>query len=194
MWRGLGRYRILGETLDDAAGEAFDKTAKMLGLPYPGGAALAQLAESGRRGRFDFPRPMLDRPGLDFSFSGLKTAALVALRGRALGRPDPSGCRARFPGSGGRHARGEVAAGAAGDRPSASGGCRRRGRESAPARAAAADDRARCRSATVLSARGVLHRQRRDDRAGRLSAAGGRSAAGLGSSPPGRIGSWGTSR
>ena len=80
----LGRYRLLGETLDDAAGEAFDKTAKMLGLPYPGGAALAQLAESGVSGRFVFPRPMLDRPGLDFSFSGLKTAALVALRGRGL--------------------------------------------------------------------------------------------------------------
>lgn len=81
---GLGRYRILGETLDDAAGEAFDKTAKMLGLPYPGGAALARLAERGRGGRVHFPRPMLDRPGLDFSFSGLKTAALVALRGREL--------------------------------------------------------------------------------------------------------------
>jgi N6-L-threonylcarbamoyladenine synthase len=79
---GLGRYRILGESLDDAAGEAFDKTAKLLGLDYPGGAALAQLAETGRPGRFAFPRPMLDRPGLDFSFSGLKTAALVALRGR----------------------------------------------------------------------------------------------------------------
>jgi N6-L-threonylcarbamoyladenine synthase len=81
---GLGRYKILGETLDDAAGEAFDKTAKMLGLPYPGGAALAGLAEQGRRDAFVFPRPMLDRPGLDFSFSGLKTAALVALRGREL--------------------------------------------------------------------------------------------------------------
>jgi N6-L-threonylcarbamoyladenine synthase len=81
---GLGQYRILGETLDDAAGEAFDKTAKLLGLPYPGGAALASLAESGRSGAFTFPRPMLDRPGLDFSFSGLKTAALVALRGRDL--------------------------------------------------------------------------------------------------------------
>jgi N6-L-threonylcarbamoyladenine synthase len=81
---GLGDYRILGETLDDAAGEAFDKTAKMLGLPYPGGAALARLAEGGVAGRFDFPRPMLDRPGLQFSFSGLKTAALVALRGRSL--------------------------------------------------------------------------------------------------------------
>src|ERR1700733_15119139 len=82
--RGLGQYRILGETLDDAAGEAFDKTAKMLGLPYPGGAALARLAETGRSGQFVFPRPMLDRPGLNFSFSGLKTAALVALRGRVL--------------------------------------------------------------------------------------------------------------
>ena len=81
---GLGRYSILGETLDDAAGEAFDKTAKMLGLPYPGGAALAMLAQKGHPGRFVFPRPMLDRPGLQFSFSGLKTAALVALRGRAL--------------------------------------------------------------------------------------------------------------
>jgi N6-L-threonylcarbamoyladenine synthase len=81
---GLGEYRILGETLDDAAGEAFDKTAKLLGLPYPGGAALAKLAQNGTAGRFVFPRPMLDRPGLDFSFSGLKTAALVALRGRVL--------------------------------------------------------------------------------------------------------------
>jgi N6-L-threonylcarbamoyladenine synthase len=81
---GLGRYRILGETLDDAAGEAFDKTAKLLGLEYPGGPALAALAESGRDGVFEFPRPMLDRPGLDFSFSGLKTAVVVALRDRTL--------------------------------------------------------------------------------------------------------------
>ena len=80
----LGRYRILGESLDDAAGEAFDKTAKLLGLPYPGGAPLSKLAQNGRAGVHDFPRPMLDRPGLDFSFSGLKTAALVALRGRNL--------------------------------------------------------------------------------------------------------------
>ena len=77
---GLGRYRILGETLDDAAGEAFDKTAKLLGLPYPGGRALAELALQGREGAIDFPRPMLDRPGLDFSFSGLKTAAVHAAR------------------------------------------------------------------------------------------------------------------
>ncbi len=80
----VGRYRILGETLDDAAGEAFDKIAKLLGLAYPGGPALAKLAETGRDGRFEFPRPMLDRPGLDFSFSGLKTAVVVAVRGREL--------------------------------------------------------------------------------------------------------------
>jgi N6-L-threonylcarbamoyladenine synthase len=81
---GLGQYTLLGETLDDAAGEAFDKTAKLLGLAYPGGAALAGLALAGQPGRFVFPRPMLDRPGLDFSFSGLKTAVLVALQGRVL--------------------------------------------------------------------------------------------------------------
>lgn len=73
---GIGQYRILGESVDDAVGEAFDKTAKLLGLGYPGGAALAKLAEQGKSGRFEFPRPMLDRPGLDFSFSGLKTFAL----------------------------------------------------------------------------------------------------------------------
>jgi len=77
---GTGRYRLLGETLDDAAGEAFDKTAKLLGLPYPGGPALARLAETGDPSRFDFPRPMVDRPGLDFSFSGLKTSVLLTWR------------------------------------------------------------------------------------------------------------------
>jgi len=76
---GVGRYAILGETLDDAAGEAFDKTAKMLGLPYPGGPQLAKLAQSGQPGRFRFSRPMTDRPGLEFSFSGLKTAVRTAL-------------------------------------------------------------------------------------------------------------------
>lgn len=82
--RAVGDYRIIGNSLDDAAGEAFDKTAKLLGLPYPGGPALARLAERGRPGRFKFPRPMLDRPGLDFSFSGLKTAVVVATRGIEL--------------------------------------------------------------------------------------------------------------
>lgn len=76
----VGRYALLGESLDDAAGEAFDKTASLLGLPYPGGPALAALAEKGHPGRFRFPRPMTDRPGLDFSFSGLKTSALNTIR------------------------------------------------------------------------------------------------------------------
>jgi N6-L-threonylcarbamoyladenine synthase len=81
---GIGNYRILGDTRDDAAGEAFDKTAKLLGLPYPGGPELARLAQSGTPGVFQFPRPMLDRPGLELSFSGLKTAVLHSLRGREL--------------------------------------------------------------------------------------------------------------
>jgi N6-L-threonylcarbamoyladenine synthase len=76
--RAIGQYTILGDTLDDAAGEAFDKTAKLMGLPYPGGPALAKLAEQGRSGVFRFSRPMTDRPGLDFSFSGLKTQVLLA--------------------------------------------------------------------------------------------------------------------
>jgi len=78
--RAVGDYEIIGSSLDDAAGEAFDKTAKLLGLGYPGGPALAKLADSGTPGRLRLPRPMLDRPGLDFSFSGLKTAVVVALR------------------------------------------------------------------------------------------------------------------
>lgn len=78
--KGIGRYRIIGETLDDAAGEAFDKTAKLLGLDYPGGPALAKLAQQGNPERFQFPRPMTNRPGLDFSFSGLKTFAITTLR------------------------------------------------------------------------------------------------------------------
>ncbi|OOE66086.1 tRNA (adenosine(37)-N6)-threonylcarbamoyltransferase complex transferase subunit TsaD [Salinivibrio kushneri] len=73
--KGIGQYRILGESIDDAAGEAFDKTAKLMNLDYPGGPLLSKLAENGTHGRFTFPRPMTDRPGLDFSFSGLKTFA-----------------------------------------------------------------------------------------------------------------------
>jgi N6-L-threonylcarbamoyladenine synthase len=73
---GIGEYRLLGESLDDAAGEAFDKAAKMMGLPYPGGPQIARIATSGDPDRFDFPRPMVNRPGLDFSFSGLKTYTL----------------------------------------------------------------------------------------------------------------------
>ncbi|MCK9469821.1 MAG: tRNA (adenosine(37)-N6)-threonylcarbamoyltransferase complex transferase subunit TsaD [Porticoccaceae bacterium] len=87
---GIGRYRILGESVDDAAGEAFDKAAKMLDLDYPGGPEIARLAEQGDAARFRFPRPMTDRPGLDFSFSGLKTFTLntVAEHRQADGLPD----------------------------------------------------------------------------------------------------------
>ncbi len=80
----VGVYRVLGASRDDAAGEAFDKTAKLLGLDYPGGPQLAALAAHGTAGAFSFPRPMLDRAGLEFSFSGLKTAVLHAVRGREL--------------------------------------------------------------------------------------------------------------
>jgi N6-L-threonylcarbamoyladenine synthase len=84
----VGVYALLGESIDDAAGEAFDKTAKLLGLGYPGGPALAALAREGDPERFHFPRPMTDRPGLDFSFSGLKTFAMTTLREHGGGRLD----------------------------------------------------------------------------------------------------------
>lgn len=84
---GLGCYEVLGESLDDAAGEAFDKAAKLLGLGYPGGPAIERLAREGRSDRFRFPRPMTDRPGLDFSFSGLKTFTATTARTHA---DDPS--------------------------------------------------------------------------------------------------------
>lgn len=87
--QALGEYCLLGESIDDAAGEAFDKTAKMLGLGYPGGPALSRLAESGDRLAVPLPRPMMDRPGLDFSFSGLKTAAITRYKAfMAEGRGD----------------------------------------------------------------------------------------------------------
>jgi N6-L-threonylcarbamoyladenine synthase len=91
---GIGRYRMLGESLDDAAGEAFDKTAKILDLPYPGGPSLAKLAELGDPARYRFPRPMTDRPGLDFSFSGLKTFTLNTLREELAETSDPECVRA----------------------------------------------------------------------------------------------------
>ena len=90
---GLDDYALLGQTLDDAVGEAFDKTAKLLGLGYPGGPALAALAEGGNEAAFDFPRPMLNKPNFDFSFSGLKTAVMLEVRkAEAEGRIDA--CRA----------------------------------------------------------------------------------------------------
>ncbi|SMF01618.1 O-sialoglycoprotein endopeptidase [Alteromonadaceae bacterium Bs31] len=92
--KGIGHYRMLGESLDDAAGEAFDKAAKMMDLDYPGGPHIAKLAERGTPGRFVFPRPMTDRPGLDFSFSGLKTYTLntVAKHAGEDGLPDDQCC------------------------------------------------------------------------------------------------------
>jgi N6-L-threonylcarbamoyladenine synthase len=96
----IGVYRILGESLDDAAGEAFDKAAKMLGLPYPGGPHIARLAQRGEPGRFVFPRPMVNRPGLDFSFSGLKTHTLNTVQqcrqGRELAEQDKCDIAAAF--------------------------------------------------------------------------------------------------
>lgn len=91
---GIGRYRLLGESVDDAAGEAFDKIAKMLDLDYPGGPLVARMAEQGTPGRFEFPRPMTDRPGLDFSFSGLKTYTLntISAHAQADGLPDDQTC------------------------------------------------------------------------------------------------------
>ncbi len=89
---GIGQYELLGESLDDAAGEAFDKAAKMLGLDYPGGPRIAKLAENGTAGRFKFPRPMTDRPGLDLSFSGLKTYTLNTVEAlRKSGELDDQG-------------------------------------------------------------------------------------------------------
>jgi len=91
--RGLGQYEVLGTTLDDAVGEAFDKTAKLLGLGYPGGPALAALAEDGNDTAYALPRPMLNRPGLDFSFSGLKTAVMLEVK-KAIAAGELESCRA----------------------------------------------------------------------------------------------------
>jgi N6-L-threonylcarbamoyladenine synthase len=81
--QGIGRYEVIGESVDDAAGEAFDKTAKLLGLDYPGGPLLAKLAEQGKADVYKFPRPMTDKPGLNMSFSGLKTFAANTIRSEA---------------------------------------------------------------------------------------------------------------
>jgi len=91
---GFGRYRVLGQTLDDAAGEAFDKVAKLLGLPYPGGPTLARVAEHGDPRAFELPRPMLRKAGLDFSFSGLKTAVMLQVNRLGDGHELGAGARA----------------------------------------------------------------------------------------------------
>ena len=84
MVEQLGSYSIIGESLDDAAGEAFDKVAKMLGLDYPGGPAIEKLSKSGQSGKYCFPRPMTEKPGLDLSFSGLKTSVMNSISGKTL--------------------------------------------------------------------------------------------------------------
>lgn len=94
--RGVGDYTILGDTLDDAVGEAFDKTAKLLGLGYPGGPQVARLAEQGQATRFTFPKPMVNRPGLDFSFSGLKTCVLTTWQASARSEQDKADIAAGF--------------------------------------------------------------------------------------------------
>lgn len=96
--RAIGDYQLLGESLDDAAGEAFDKAAKMMGLNYPGGPAIARIAEQGDVKRFDFPRPMVNRPGLEFSFSGLKTftGTTIAACGDAISEQDKADIAAGF--------------------------------------------------------------------------------------------------
>ena len=93
---GHGRYRLMGQTLDDAAGEAFDKTAKLLGLPYPGGPQVEALALDGDATRLDLPRPMTGRPGMDFSFSGLKTAVYYATQAPDAERASPADIAASF--------------------------------------------------------------------------------------------------
>ncbi len=170
----LGRYAIIGETLDDAAGEAFDKVARLLGLPYPGGPELARLAEAGDPERFALPRPLKNQ-GLDFSFSGLKTAARLAIDSRARAA---HGARSRnsgrhrgvIPGGSGRHAREQVPQGARGDRARAARDRRRRWSEQAAA-GEPRDARTSNRRSRVLSAAGALHGQRGDDRVRRLVSA-----------------------
>jgi N6-L-threonylcarbamoyladenine synthase len=175
--KAIGQYTILGDTLDDAAGEAFDKTAKLMGLPYPGGPALAKLAEQGRPGAFRFSRPMTDRPGLDFSFSGLKTQVLLAWQ--ASDHSDQT--------------RADIARGfeeaivdtliikcrraLAGKRRAAAGDRRRRGRKPKIAQRTG-DSRGEGWLQGVFPATGFLHRQRRDDRAGRRDPPGQRPASG----------------
>ncbi len=171
---GVGEYEMLGETLDDAAGEAFDKTAKLLGLGYPGGPALAKLAERGRADRFDLPRPMLDsleRHGdLNFSFSGLKTAVVTLVRQRTLDEQTRADLAAAFQEAVADVLVAKSRAAIAPDGPGQSGRGRGRGRQPAPARQARLGGGTR-EVQGVLPRNGILHGQRRDDRAGGVSEA-----------------------
>ena len=101
---GIGEYELLGESIDDAAGEAFDKTAKLLGTDYPGGPMLSKMAQQGTEGRFTFPRPMTDRPGTDFSFSGLKTFAANTIRSNGNDDQTRADIAPRLRGCGGGYA------------------------------------------------------------------------------------------
>jgi N6-L-threonylcarbamoyladenine synthase len=163
--RALGEYDLLGTTLDDAVGEAFDKTAKLLGLGYPGGPALAALAEHGDDCAFDFPRPMLNRPGHDFSFSGLKTAVMIEVR-KASERGDLDNRRADIAASFQRAAVDTLVAKSIRAAKSAKltyRRGRRRWRQQAPAQG-------NCGAVSgrgLLSAHGMVYRQRGDDRRGR---------------------------
>ena len=174
---GLGDYRLLGETRDDAAGEAFDKSAKLLGLPYPGGPQLAELAGQGRPGACPLPRPMLDRPGYEFSFSGLKTAVLLAVRAQPLDEQrradiargvqdavvDILCARTLRALEATGHSQLVVAGGVGANRE---------------LRARLQREMASARRPGVLPAPGILHRQCGDDRGGGTAAAQGRRAPG----------------
>ena len=176
----VGRYRRLGTTIDDALGEAFDKTAKLLGLGFPGGPAVEAAARSGRADRFALPRPMLGRPEPHFSFAGLKTAvrhqaqALVPLGDAGCGGPVRGlrGGRGRQRGGSGapRHGDGRDAARC---RAAAPGGRRRRGRQRLPA-PVAGRGRGRCRLPAARAARGLVRRQRRHGGLGGSGAPGAR--------------------
>jgi N6-L-threonylcarbamoyladenine synthase len=154
---GVGAYELLGDTLDDAAGEAFDKTAQLLGLGYPGGPEIAQLAQHGQPGCISLPRPMLHSGDLDFSFSGLKTAVLMHVKGRNLDAQGRADVAAEFR----LRLSGAVAKSLARSRTRATGWSA--GPASAPGRA-----RARCASrrrvipGVDLSGAGILHRQWRE--------------------------------
>ncbi len=177
--------RFVGESIDDAAGEAFDKTAKMLGLGYPGGPAVARLAERGNPTRFRFPRPMTDRPGLDFSFSGLKTFTLQhAAATRQHDRSGQSRRCARVRRRRRRHAGDQVQSRARADRARPVGDGGRRRREHALARRA----RRAPAGQRLLRAGGVVHRQRRNGRVRRLSAPRGRANTRRSRSKPARAG------
>ena len=175
MWRRWAATGFWARPWTMPPGEAFDKTAKLLGCPIRAARHWPRLAEHGRSGCFVFPRPMLDRPGLDFSFSGLKTAALVALRGRDIGRRDPSRRCARFPGSRGRYVW-----------PRSAGARSRRQAIGAWSSPAASARIVACANGwprwcglgcgIVFSAHGILHGQRGNDCTGGMHAVGGRHA------------------